>query len=113
MIKIEIEIDAQKVREDNRWTPESIMRCLDDNFNSKGFPILEADEFRRVYRDSGNDSKDYGRIGGLVIRLSKKDWFMPYASKILWYDNFESDNETDWNIEDFRDTILNYKVYGI
>lgn len=32
MIKIEIEIDAEKARRECEYTPESMMKCLDTNF---------------------------------------------------------------------------------
>lgn len=110
MIKIEIEIDPEKARKECKYTPESMMKCLDDNFAKKGFPILEADEFRRVYRDSGNISKDYGKMGMLVLKFAEIDWFALCAKKIYWYDNLESNDPNVWNIEDFIETMREEKV---
>ena len=110
MIKIEIEIDAEKARKECQYTPESMMKCLDTNFANKGFPILEADEFRRVYRDSSNTSVDLGRMGVLVAKFARCEWFAKSVKKIIWYDNEESDDSDDWNVEDFMEALKTEKV---
>ena len=100
MIKIEIEIDPEKARRECKYTPESMMNCLDSTFAKGNFPILEADEFRRVYRDSGNVSEDFGVMTGLVFKFAECDWFAKSAKKIIWYDNDDSNDPNVWNIED-------------
>ena len=92
MIKIEIEIDADKARRECKYTPESIMNCLDATFAKGNFPILEADEFRRVYRDSGNVKKDYGIMGTLILKFAETDWFAACVKKIIWYNNGSAEN---------------------
>ena len=110
MIKIEIEIDPEKARRECKYTPESMMKCLDATFAEYNFPILEADKFRRVYRDSGNMNKDFGRMGMLVLKFAKYEWFAKSTKKILWYDNIGSEDPDDWNIEDFVATLRDEKV---
>ena len=110
MIKIEIEIDAEKARRECKYTPESMMRCLDDNFAAYNFPILEADEFRRVYRDSGNTRNDFGLMGMLIGNFAECEWFYKSAKRIVWYDNEESDDPDDWNVEDFIEALKRQKV---
>ncbi|MGN1105442.1 MAG: hypothetical protein ACI4RH_02240 [Huintestinicola sp.] len=100
MIKIEIEIDPEKARRECKYTPESMMNCLDSTFAKGNFPILEADAFRRVYRDSGNVSEDFGVMTGLVFKFAECDWFAKSAKKIIWYDNDDSNDPNVWNIED-------------
>ena len=92
MIKIEIEIDAEKARKECQYTPESMMNCLDSTFAKGNFPILEAAEFRRVYRDSGNVKKDYGRMGMLVLKFAETEWFAACVKKIMWYNNGSAEN---------------------
>lgn len=111
MIKIEIEIDPEKARRECKYTPESMMNCLDSTFAKADFPILEADEFRRVYRDSRNEEDDYGVMGSLVLEFAKRDWFAACVKKIMWYDNdgiYDTDN---WNVENWLESMKRDK-YG-
>ena len=110
MIKVEIELDEKKIMQDNKYLPESIMNTLDDVFAKKNQPILEADSFRRVHRDSGNPEKDFAVLGNLILNLAEKDWFLPYAKKILWYNSEDGNNENDFNVEDFLKTIISNHI---
>lgn len=101
MIKVEIELDEQKIIDDNKYVPESILECMDDTFVQNGQQILEADGFRRVYRDGGNIEKDFAILGGIVVDFADEDWFLPYATKILWYENEDDNDENDFNVEDW------------
>lgn len=110
MIKIEIEIDPEKAWKECKYTPDSIMKCLDATFAKGNFPILEADKFRRVYRDSGNVYKDFGRMSGLVFKFAECEWFAKSAKKIVWYDNDDSSDPDVWNIEDFLKVLRNKRI---
>lgn len=110
MIKVEIELDEQKIREDNKYVPESIMDILDNAFASRNQPILEADGFRRVYRDSGDPERDFGILGGLVFELSKKEWFLPYAKSIVWSDNEDSEDEAVFFEENWLDYFKKNRI---
>ena len=110
MIKIEIEIDPEKARRECKYTPESMMNCLDSTFAKANFPILEADEFRRVYRDSGNVSEDFGIMTGLVFKFAECDWFAKSAKKIIWYDNDDSNDPNVWNIEDCLEVLREKRI---
>lgn len=105
MIKIEIEIDPEKARRECEYTPESMMKCLDSTFAKGNFPILEADKFRRVYRDSGNVKKDFGRMGMIVLNFAKQDWFAACVKKIMWYDNDGIFGSDDWNVENWLESM--------
>ena len=78
---IKIEMNVEKARKECKYTSESMMKCLEDTFAKYNFPILEADEFRRFCRDSGNISKDYGKMGMLVLKLSECDRFAACVKK--------------------------------
>lgn len=86
-------------------TSESMMKCLNATFAKGNFPILEADKFMRVYRDSGNVYKDFGRMSGLVFKFGEIDWFALCAKKIYWYDNLESDDPNVWNAENWLESM--------
>ena len=101
MIKVEIELDEQKIIDDGKYVPESILECLDDNFVRNGQQILEAEGFRRVYRDGGNVEKDFAILGKLILNFSKKKYFLPYTTKILWYNNHNSKDENNFIVEDW------------
>ena len=106
MIKVEIELDEQKIREDNKYVPESIMDILDNAFASRNQPILEANGFSSVYRDSGDPERDFAVLGELVLNLAEKEWFLPYAKKIFWHNSEEGVNENDFETDDFLETIV-------
>ena len=110
MIKVEIELNENKIRQENIYVPESIMKTLDNAFVSKNQKILEADRFRRVYRDSGDPGKDFGILGGLVIGLAKTEWFGDNVSKIIWYNSENGESEEDFHKEDFLSTLRTRRV---
>lgn len=112
MIKVEIELDEQKIKDDGKYVPESILECMDDAFLRRNQKILEAEGFRRVYRDSGNTEKDFAILGGLVLDLVKKDWFGNNVSKIMWYNSDNGKNEDDFYVEDFLANIKK-KKFGV
>ncbi|MBR6695984.1 MAG: hypothetical protein IKL70_06185 [Oscillospiraceae bacterium] len=101
MIKVEIELDEQKIIDDGKYVPESILECLDDNFVRNGQQILEAEGFRRVYRDGGNTEQDFAVLGKIIMNFTKEDFFLPYAKKILWYNSDNNENENDFDVEDW------------
>ncbi|MBR6694821.1 MAG: hypothetical protein IKL70_00205 [Oscillospiraceae bacterium] len=110
MMKVEIELDEQKIIDDGKYVPESILECLDDAFVRNGQQILEAQGFRRVYRDGGNTEKDFAVLGRIVMDFSKEDFFLPYANKILWYDSDDKEDENDFDVEDFLPKLLKYRT---
>lgn len=110
MIKVEIELDEQKIIDDGKYVPESILECLDDAFVRNGQQILEAEGFRRVYRDGGNTEKDFAVLGGLVVDFADEEFFLPYAKKILWYNSDNGKDENDFVVEDFLQTIREYNI---
>ena len=112
MIKVEIELDRQKIIDDGKYSPESILECMDDAFLRRGQQILEADGFRRVYRDSGNTEKDFALLGGVVLNLVKVEWFGNYVSKIMWYNSDNGKDENDFYVEDFLANIKKNK-FGV
>ena len=81
MIKVEIELDEQKIIDDDKYYPDEIMKCLDDAFVRNGQQILEAEGFRRVYRDGGNTEQDFAVLGKIIMNFTKEDFFLPYAKK--------------------------------
>lgn len=101
MIKVEIELDEQKIIDEDKYYPEEIMQCLDEAFLENGQQILEADGFRRVYRDGGNTEKDFAVLSKLVLMFAKKKFFLPYAKKILWYNSDNGKDENDFMVEDW------------
>lgn len=110
MMKVEIELDEQKIIDDDKYVPESILKCLDNTFVGNGQQILEADGFRRVYRDGGNTEKDFAILGGLVFDLAEKEFFLPYAKKILWYDSDDNEDENDFDIEDWLEFFREHNI---
>ena len=86
MLMMKIEMNADKIQAEQRYTMEDASGAL-------------------LYRDSGN-ARDYGRFGKVVNTLKKQPWFMENVSVWRLYDSEDSDNLNDCSEEDL---LLHYR----
>ena len=93
MLMMKIEMNADKIQAEQRYTMSAINRTIESAFA------------QMQLRDSGN-ARDYGRFGKVVNTLKKQPWFMENVSVWRLYDSEDSDNLNDCSEEDL---LLHYR----
>ena len=99
MLKLEIRLDDGLIAKINEYTAENIYACLDKNFSKLGILKKILPDGTLVYYGTG-DKQDYGGFGLMITSLHKKDWFMPYVTKWLWYNSDDGRSADDFKIQD-------------
>ena len=96
MLKMLIELDENKLLTEKKYDLESIKQIIHDSCATRG-----------IYMDNEGFyvGGTFGKFGGLILGLSKEEWFMENVSKWLWYNSDESNNPEDFIIEDIQATI--------
>lgn len=95
MLKVEIEINEEKVLIEGRYDLDKMYEILDAAFDEYG--IIKIG--KGVYRDTGS-KKDWGNMWCVILALSETDWFMDNASKLMWYNSNRGNDENDFYHED-------------
>ena len=97
MLMMKIEMNADKIQAEQRYTMSAINRTIESAFAQM--------QLRKVEDASGN-ARDYGRFGKVVNTLKKQPWFMENVSVWRLYDSEDSDNLNDCSEEDL---LLHYR----
>ena len=105
MLMMKIEMNADKIRAEQRYTMSAINRTLESAFAQMQLRKVEDASGALLYRDNGN-ARDYGRFGKVVNTLKKQPWFMENVSVWRLYDSEDSDNLNDCSEEDL---LLHYR----
>lgn len=99
MLKLEMKFDDMRIAADHKFKPEAVHSTLDKTFAKYQFRKEELPDGTICYYGNGM-ARDYGIFGRLITTLKDKEWFMAYLVKWLWYNSDDSDNESDFIIED-------------
>ena len=99
MLMMKIEMNADKIQAEKRYTLSSITRTIESAFSQMQLRKVEDASGALLYRDTGN-ARDYGRFGRVVNTLKKQSWFMDNVSVWRLYDSDDSDNLNDCSEED-------------
>lgn len=105
MLMMKIEMNADKIQAEKRYTLSSINRTIESAFSQMQLRKVEDASGALLYRDTGN-ARDYGRFGRVVNSLKKQSWFMDNVSVWRLYDSDDSDNLNDCSEEDL---LLHYQ----
>ena len=97
MLKMLIELDENKILSEKKYDLDSIKKVINDSCSARG-----------IYMDDKGFyvGGTFGKFGGLILGLSKEEWFMENVSKWLWYNSDESDNPEDFIVEDIKAQFL-------
>ena len=79
MLKLEIKLDEEKVRAEQKYSPAAIYSALDKAFLKHHFRKEELADGTLCYYGNGQ-ARDYGTFGRLITSLKDQDWFTPYLS---------------------------------
>ena len=99
MLKLEIKLVSINTDKEREIKVDDIYINLDSIFEKYGFRKIIANDGTHCYYGNGNPG-DYGTFGRLITILKSKDWFINHASKWLWYNSDDSDDEDDYSVED-------------
>lgn len=106
MLMMKIEMNADKIQAEKRYTLSSINRTIESAFSQMQLRKVEDASGALLYRDTGN-ARDYGRFGKIVNTLKKQSWFMDNVSVWRLYNSEDSDNLNDCSEEDL---LLHYQL---
>lgn len=93
MLKMWIELDEEKILAEKKYDLASIHRVIKDSCASRG---IYAD--KEGFYVGGT----FGKFGGLILGLSKEEWFMDNVKQWLWYNSDESDDPNSFVVEDIK-----------
>ena len=99
MLKLEIKMDEEKIREEKKYRVESIYQALEQAFSRYKFNQTQDADGTRRFTGNGNP-KDYGAFGSIITSLKEKAWFMDYVTKWVWYNSDDGESEEDFAVED-------------
>ena len=99
MLKLEIKMDEEKIKEEKKYTSELIYQTIDKAFLKHQLRKEVEPDGTRVFYGTGN-KYDYGAFGLLIKTLSEKTWFMDYVIKWVWYNSDRGRDEEDFSVED-------------
>lgn len=82
MIKVEIELDGEKIRQDNKYDPEKVMNVFDDIFMKRNQPMLLEDgtcSFDLSTATVPKGSVFFGVASGEIYWAADKIYFTGYG----------------------------------
>lgn len=81
MLKMVIEFDEEKIKEEGKYDVQKMYAHLDENFVKSGLKVVA----QGGYTDSGNE-EDLNEFMALATVLSDVEWFIKYVKKWDWYE---------------------------
>jgi hypothetical protein len=55
-------------------------------FADEGIPEIKTDSHMLVFASNKRDDKEFARFGLIETTLIEQDWFLPYVTRLMWYD---------------------------
>ena len=108
MLKVEIALDQAKILKDGKYDYSSIINTVSRAFLDHGL-VKKNDN---VYTGTGSPN-DYAYFWSVIWTLAKKEWFMPYCTKWLWYNSDDGKDENDYSVEDILAFCRNHQIGDI
>lgn len=99
MLKLEIRLDEEKIREQGKYTPDSLYQTLIQAFTKQQLDYTTASDGTVSFVGRGR-ARDYGCFGKMITTLKQQVWFMEYVVKWIWYNSDDGENENDFAVED-------------
>ncbi|MCM1054028.1 MAG: hypothetical protein NC394_00775 [Bacteroides sp.] len=85
MMKVEIVLDEDKIRDEGEYEVSEIRRCTCIPFESPYLRRLKTDDNSIVYCGTGSNH-DYTHLWRANVSLVEDDWFVHYVKKWIWED---------------------------
>jgi hypothetical protein len=100
MCKIKLELDKEKIINENLYSYEQMMSSLDKICSDTDFVKEAAGEYRL-----SDDADSIGSLLVLISRFERQSWLIPNIKTWTYIDD-------DGSEENALDTYLNVKSYG-
>lgn len=84
--KLEIELDDEKILADDKYSLKDIYEGIRQMFADEGIPEIKTDSHMLVFASNKRDDKEFARFGLIETTLIEQDWFLPYVTRLMWYD---------------------------
>ena len=101
--KVEIELDTQKILNENIFSVDDIFNTINSCFSESGVDKKESDNELLVFSTSREDERAFSDVWIVIVNLIKSEWFRPYVTKLLWYNAYEGDNYFEDTLKAFAD----------
>lgn len=101
MMKVEIVLDEDKIKAENKYEVELVKYNICKQFEKKNLCKMETTDGSIVYCDSNKD-EDFTCFWYVNLSLAKTPWFVRYVKKWLWF--------RDGVQEDVKEGFLKNKV---
>ncbi|WP_321010026.1 hypothetical protein [Hungatella effluvii] len=99
MLKLEIRLDEEKIRETGKYAPESLRQTLIQSFAKQQLDSVVEPDGTLFFVGRGR-ARDYGCFGKMITALRNQQWFMEYVDRWIWYNSDDGEDENDFSIED-------------
>lgn len=99
MLKLEIKLDEEKIREAGKYAPDSLRQTLIQAFAKQQLDSAVEPDGTLFFVGRGQ-AGDYGCFGKMITTLKNQQWFMEYVVRWIWYNSVDGENEDDFAIED-------------
>jgi hypothetical protein len=99
MIKMQIVMNDDKIAREGTYNVGKLHASIDD-FMVKKLGLEKGDG--GFYYGRGTRS-DYSHFGIAMTTLGKKQWFMENVDTWLYFNNDDSTDPDDYDVEDFKD----------
>lgn len=98
MMKMEIKLDEERIRRDDKYGVEELWKMIDKEFANACTKEVQPDGSVMYV---GIPDKDYFTEINLAVAVFKhSDWFAQYCVKWIWYDNDDDDESLPFDDED-------------
>ncbi len=84
--KIEIELDDEKIIREGKYEIADIYATIRSWFAEEDIPEVDSEEGVLAFASNKTDDKEFARFALIETTLVEKDWFLPYAKRMTWYD---------------------------
>ena len=99
MIRIEIKLDNEKIRDEGFYTSDAIFNAVDEVFAKYCLSKSIEQDGSITYSGTGA-ATDFGAFASVILFLKDREWFIPYVERWLWYNSADGSSEGDFVVED-------------
>lgn len=84
--KIEIELDDEKIIDEDKYEIADIYSAIRKMFADEGIEEIKNNSHTLVFASNKEDNRELSRFALIETTLIDKDWFMSYVKRFMWFD---------------------------
>lgn len=108
--KVEILLDEEKIKKDDKYEPQVMYDYIKDMFKHFDLPEVKTNKPNHIIFTDKGSNKDMGGLASAAFDLYEMDWFKKYAVEFYWY---EQNNDNTVSKSNIFDELNDFKVKGI